>query len=331
VARDAEVVVVGAGIMGLAAAYELARRGRDVLVLEQFRVGHTRGSSHGTSRIFRLAYPQAEWVGLALEALAGWRQLEAATGETLLELNGLVEVGPISADALAQCGVASEMLDGEEVMRRFPVSLPPGSTVILQPEAGIVYADRAQRAFLAAAQEHGARVVEQTRVQSLDDIDAEAVVVTAGSWAKPLLDDVGFELAVVPTRETVAYFALATDRPIPAVVVPVGGRHAFYALADPPQGLKAGRHRSGPPADPDGEGAVDAAIVELVAEWAREHFPLADPRPTAVETCLYTNTADERFVLERHGRFVVGSACSGHGFKFAPVIGSRLAELAFPA
>jgi sarcosine oxidase len=328
VAHRADVVVVGAGIMGLATAYELARRGRDVLVLEQFRVGHTRGSSHGRSRIFRLAYPQAEWVRLAREALGGWRALEAATGERLLELNGLLELGPMSAEALAECDVPLELLDADTVASRFPLSPPPGSTAMLQPEAGIVYADRAQRAFLAAAQRHGARLLEETRVRSLDDVEAETVVVTAGSWARPLLADVGFELAVVPTRETVAYFALATDQPIPAVAAPVGGQHAFYALADPPGGLKAGHHRSGPPTDPDREGAVDAAMVQRVAEWVAELFPVADRRPTAVETCLYTNTADERFVLERHGRFVVGSACSGHGFKFAPVVGARLAELA---
>jgi sarcosine oxidase len=331
VARDAEIVVVGAGIMGLATAYELAKRGRDVLVLEQFRVGHTRGSSHGRSRIFRLAYPQAEWVRLAREALEAWRALEAATGETLLELNGLLELNPMSADALAECGVAAEMLNADEVTSRFPVSLPPGSVAMLQPEAGIVYADRAQRVFLAEAQKRGARLLEETRVESLADLEAETVVVTAGAWARPLLAEVGFELGVVPTRETVAYFPLATDRPMPAVAAPVGEQHAFYALPDPPHGLKAGHHRAGPPTDPDREGTVDAAIVRRVAAWAAEHLPLAQREPTAVETCLYTNTADERFVLERHGRYVIGSACSGHAFKFAPVVGARLAELAFPA
>jgi sarcosine oxidase len=331
VARDGEVVVVGAGIMGLATAYELARRGRDVLLVEQFHVGHTRGSSHGRSRIVRLAYPEAEWVRLAREAMDGWRALEAATGETLLELTGLLELDPISLDALAECGVPTEVLDADAVASRFPVSLTPGSTAMLQAEAGFIYAERAQRAFLAAAREHGARLREDTRVRSLHDLDAETVVVTAGSWARSLLAEIGFELEVVPTRETVAYFELDTDRPIPAVVAPVAGQHSFYALADPPGRLKAGHHRSGPSTDPDEVGAPDPAIVARVVEWAGRHFPLADPEPAAVETCLYTNTADERFVLARHGRFVVGSACSGHGFKFAPVIGARLAELASPA
>jgi len=328
VGREAEIVVVGAGIMGLATAYELARRGRDVLVLEQFRVGHDRGSSHGRSRVYRLAYPEAEWVRLAQESLAGWRALERETGETLLEQNGLLEVDPISTSALDECGVPWESLDPGEVARRFPVTVPTGAMVMFQADAGIVYADKAHEVFLAAARERGARLREETRVTSLEDLDAEVVVVTAGSWAKELLAGVGIELEVVPTRETVAYFELATDRPIPSLVVPVRGRHGFYALADPGYGLKAGHNRSGPPSDPDEEGAPDPELAARIADWAGKVFPLADPEPSKVETCLYTNTADERFVLERRGRYIVGSACTGHGFKFAPVVGARLAELA---
>jgi sarcosine oxidase len=328
VAREPDVVVVGAGIMGLATAYELSRRGRDVLVLEQFRLGHTRGSSHGRSRIFRLAYPEAEWVRLAQESLAGWRSLEDETGITLLELNGLLELDPISTDALDECGVPWEPLDAAEIARRYPLTVPPETRAMLQPEAGIVYADRAHEAFLAAARERGTRLREEARVTSLEDIDADVVVVTAGSWSKPLLARIGFELAVVPTRETVAYFRLAAGRSVPSVVARIGQQHSFYALADPVYGLKAGYHRSGPPTDPDDEGVPDSEIVRLAADWASKRFPLAAAEPAAVETCLYTNTADERFVLQRRGRYVVGSPCSGHGFKFAPTIGSRLADLA---
>ena len=170
-------------------------------------------------------------------------------------------------------------------------------------------------------------VVDRTRIDRLEDADADVVVVTAGAWARPLLARSGIELAVTPTRETLAYFRLASDREPPAVVSLVDGGHGFYALPDPVHGLKAGRHRAGSPTNPDDAGAPDPAIVDEVAAWARTVFELADPEPVGAETCLYTNTADERFVLERHGRIVVGSACSGHGFKFAPVVGARLADL----
>jgi sarcosine oxidase len=322
-----QVTVVGAGIMGLATANELAGRGHDVTVLEQFELEHTRGSSHGRSRIVRLAYPEAEWVRLAQESLRRWRELEAETGETLLTLIGLVELDPISTEALDETGVPYEELDREAAAERFGLGFGRASRAMYQPEAGIVRADLARRAFLAGARERGATVVESTRVERLDDVDGDAVVVTAGAWAKTLLAPAGIELPVVPTRETVAYFRLAGDRQPPAVAELTKTGHGFYALPDPLYGLKAGYHRSGPTTYPDEEGRPDDGLVRRVAEWASQVFELADPEPVAVETCLYTNTADESFVLERYGRIVVGSACSGHAFKFAPTVGARLADL----
>jgi monomeric sarcosine oxidase len=322
-----QVTVVGAGIMGLATAYELARRGHDVTVLEQFEVEHTRGSSHGRSRIVRLAYPQVEWVRLAQEAMRRWRELETESEQTLLHLTGLVELDPISTEALGESGVPHEELSSEAAAERFGLRFGRASRALLQPEAGIVRADLARRVFLDGARERGARVVEGTRVERLDDVDG-VVVVTAGAWAKGLLAGVGMDLPVVPTRETVAYLRLARPGPTPSVAELTSTGHGFYALADPVHGLKAGYHRSGPTTDPDQEGTPDESLARRVADWADDVFELADPEPVAVETCIYTNTDDERFVLERHGRIVVGSACSGHGFKFAPVVGARLADLA---
>ncbi|MDQ3821863.1 MAG: FAD-dependent oxidoreductase, partial [Actinomycetota bacterium] len=145
-----------------------------------------------------------------------------------------------------------------------------------------------------------------------------------------LLEREGIELPVVVTRETVGYFRLEADRPIPSVVdLKPGARgHGTYALHDPEHGLKIGVHMSGPVADPDAPGEPDAEIVELILEASARWFPTAASEPAQVDTCLYTITPDERFVLERHGRIVVGSACSGHGFKFAPAVGERLARLA---
>jgi sarcosine oxidase len=333
----ADAVVVGAGIHGLAAARALAKRGVDVLLVEQFRVGHTRGSSHGRSRIFRLAYPEAHWVRLAREAFDGWRELEAETGAAVLELHGLLElVRPgeeSSRAALEECGVPFELLSARETGERFPVAVPAGFSAIYQPEAGIARADLAQQAFLASLSGHGGRVLEKTRVDSLADVDARAVIVTAGSWARPLLAREGIELSVVVTRETVGYFRLDSERPVPSVVdLKPGARgHGTYALHDPEYGLKIGIHMSGPVADPDEEGVPEPELVELAREAVGLWFPAADPEPAQLDTCLYTTTADQEFVLERHGRIVVGSACSGHGFKFAPAVGERLAELALEA
>jgi sarcosine oxidase len=342
VARDAEAIVIGAGITGLATAHALARRGRDVLVLEQFQLGHARGSSHGATRIFRLAYPEPEWIRLAQEALEGWRELEARSGTELLALVGLVELvrdlSESSQRALASCGVECRVLEASEAETEFGLCVPEGFTALLQPDAGVVYAERAHAALV-----HGLAVREGVRVTRIEDaggrvnlettegpVEAGVAVVTAGSWARPLLATAGISLDVETTRETVAYFELSTTDLLPAVAEfqTDARRHAFYALHDPEHGLKAGLNGSGGPTDPDREEDPDAAIVERIAAWVAERFPVARPEAVHAQTCLYTNTPDESFVLERHSRVVVGSACSGHGFKFAPVVGQRLAALA---
>jgi sarcosine oxidase len=325
----AEVAVVGAGVNGLAAAWALRRASRDVAVYEQFELGHVRGSSHGRTRIFRLAYPEARWVRLAQEALEGWRELERESGEELLLLSGLLELyreGVASSQAaLEECDAACELLTRDEAEARFGVSAAPGAMVLFQPDAGVVYADRALRAFA-----RGLDLREGHRVESLDDVKEPVVVVAAGPWARQLLEPAGIDLPVVETRETVAYFRL--DGPVPSVVAEVVTRgHGCYSLYDPVFGLKVGSHMRGKPSDPDEAEGADPELVQEIAAWTAERFPAADPEPVAADSCFYTTTDDERFILERHGRIVVGSACSGHGFKFGPAIGERLAELATEA
>ena len=326
---QAEVAVVGAGIMGSATAYALARQGRDVVLLEQFRVGNNRGSSHGRSRIVRLAYPEVEFVELAKEAFAGWRELEEESGQELLELNGLLELvetsAQSSADALAAAGAEYELLDADGAASRWPVGVPDGWTVLFQPEAGIVRADLAHRAFVDGALAHGARLEEETRVESLDGLDAKVIVVTAGPWIGDFFPD----LPVRTTRETLAYFR-REGAPLPAVAQldPETRGHLIYSLHDPVHGLKAGVHHGGVTIGPDEPGEPDPAVVERVSKWIARTYLDADPDPIGAETCMYTTTPDEHFILERRGKIVIGSACSGHGFKFAPAIGSRLAALA---
>jgi len=326
-AEKADVVVVGAGVMGLASAWALARAGREPLVLEQFQVGHTHGSSHGATRIFRLAYEEPEWVRLAQEALPLWRELEAESGEQLLDLTGLVDL-PEDVDRLTatldETGTAYELLSAEELGHRFDL-VTDCYKAVWQPDAGVVLADRTLAAFARHVE-----VREQTVVRSLvrggvetdcGVIEADAVVVGAGAWAGELVP----RLPVIPTRETVSYFRLTDDRAAPSVIDYVN--RETYALTAGPGMLKVGVHRTGPPTDPAAAGTPDQEIVRFASEWAVRTFPLARPEPIAVETCIYTNTVDARFVLERRDGVVVCSACSGHGFKFAPAVGVRVAEL----
>jgi sarcosine oxidase len=316
-----KVAVVGAGVMGCATAWALTERGAEVTVHEQFDLDHDRGSSHGRTRIFRVAYPEPYWIRFAQQAYAGWNELDPS----LLGLYGLIELvadsALMSARALDECGVPYRLLDRDEA-RALGASLPAGWSALHVADAGVVFADRARHAFLEAA---GVEVETNRRIESTDELDADVVVVTAGSWVRELIPDV----LVTVTRETVAYFR--REGPPPPSIVDLNaetGGHGMYSLHDPVHGLKAGAHHAGAEADPDTEAQPDPAIVERIAAWVRDRFPDVDPSPVETQTCLYTNTTDEQFVLERRGRVVVGSACSGHGFKFAPVVGRRLAELA---
>jgi len=319
------VAVIGAGVMGLATGWALRRRGVEPVVYEQFTIGNPRGSSHGRSRIFRLAYAEPEYVRLAQESLGLWRELESETGETVLELNGLVEIVRTLEESTAQtleaCGVKWEQLGRAEAEARYPIHVPAGSFAVVQPEAGITRADVALRSFAK-----GLDVREGTRVHP-DEVDADAVVVTAGSWVNELLEE---PLDVKVTRETVCYFRPEPGRPVPSVVSfkPDEHTHDMYSLHDPVHGLKVGAHHAGPEADPNVPGEPEPNLIDRIAGWASETYRLADPKPTGAETCMYTTTPDQTFVLERRGRIVVGSPCSGHGFKFAPAIGERLAALA---
>jgi sarcosine oxidase len=316
-----KVAVVGAGVMGCATAWALRERGADVTVHEQFDLDHARGSSHGQTRIFRLAYPEPYWIRFAQEAYAGWQALDPG----LLGLYGLVELSPdpalLSTRALEEIGVPIRLLDFDEV-RALGAALPDGWTALHTADAGVVFSERARHKFLDAA---GVEVETNRRIDSTDELDADVVVVTAGSWVRDLVPD----LPVMVTRETLAYFAY--DGPPRPCIVDLSAEtrtHAMYSLHDPVHGLKAGRHHGGSEADPDNEGEPDPAIVERISSWVRERFPDVDPTPVEAQTCLYTSTEDQSFILERRGRVVIGSACSGHGFKFAPAIGRRLAGLA---
>jgi sarcosine oxidase len=307
--------------MGCATAWALRERGAEVTVREQFELDHVRGSSHGRTRIFRIAYPDPDWIRFAQEARDGWLDLDP----DLLGLYGLVELAArpalSSVRALDECGVPYRLLDGDEV-RALGASLPEGWAALHVPEAGVVFADRARHAFLEAA---GVEVETNRRIESIEEIDADVVGVTAGPWVRELVPD----LPVTVTRETLAYFH--RDGPPPPSIVDLNaetGGHGMYSLYDPVYGLKAGAHHAGAEADPDEVGEPDPAIVERIASWVRERFPDVDPEPVEAQTCVYTTTADESFILERRGRVVIGSACSGHGFKFAPAIGRRLAALA---
>ena len=340
---DAEVVVIGAGAMGSATAWWLARRGHDVVLLEQFERGHARGSSHGATRIFRFAYPHPAYVRMAQAALPLWRELEADAGRTLLEITGAVDHGdPASVEAtaaaLAECGAAHELLAVEEAERRWPHMRFEGS-VLFHPDGGRCLADATVAALQDAAAAHGADVRfgvaasleahgDGVTVRAGDERwSAPVAVVTAGSWLPKLLGGIVGLPPLTVTREQIQHFRPRTD----ASGWPSFIHHRrpwVYGLHSAVDGMKVAEHHVGAVVDPDTVGTPGEEVARDIASYVERWFPGLDPEPVHLTTCLYTTTPDEAFVLERFGPVVVGSPCSGHGFKFTPLVGRLLADRA---
>ncbi len=353
-ARRREVVVIGAGVMGSATAWALTRRGVDTVLLEQFAVGHDRGSSHGASRVFRLGYPITLYAALARTALAGWRSIEAEAGKTLLTRTGAIDLGDLQpieniAAALRAIEAQFELLPAKEASARWR-GMRIESDVLYQPDGGVLNADACVAAFQRCASERGAELLFQQAVRMIqprDDamvvetegstIEAGVVVVTAGAWVGPLLAGIVRLPPLRITQEQPAYFRprdTGIDWPVFIHRLPPGtgptqleGMGA-YGLPTAGEGIKVGEHGTGPEVDPDLRPAPDPAGIDRVSRYVEQWLPGLNPDPAAIISCLYTTTPDDHFSIGRVGRVVVGSPCSGHGFKFAPAIGDLLAELA---
>jgi len=252
-----KVSVVGAGVMGLAAARGLAQRGHTVAVYEQFTLGNKRGSSHGTSRIFRLSYTDEYWIKLAQRAFTLWRELEEESGRKLLELYGLVDVDLDPRKRLAAfdaTGVTYQELTPEEARERFGIAYEDVERLVFTPDAGIALAEDTIHALADGARAAGAEIHEHTRVDSLEDVPGDLVVVTAGGWTRKLLAAAGIELDANATRETTVYFA---GEPIPSLIDELRGQ--LYALTAPGIGIKAGWHKAGHSTDPDEDDQIGRA------------------------------------------------------------------------
>jgi sarcosine oxidase len=342
-----DLLVAGGGAMGSATAWWAARSGRDVVLLERHAGHHDRGSSHGRSRIFRLAYGDPYYVGLAQEARSLWRVLEAESGASLLEITGGVDHGPLAAPvaaALAAAGLPHSVLSPAEAAERWPM-LRFDTTVVWQPDAGRLDADATVTTLHAEAARHGADVRFSVEVLSVGpagggvavsttegDFLASVVVVAAGAWLPGLLPSLPVPDDLPPfrvTQEQPVYFASRTGATWPSFIHHRdGGLVPAYGLGAPGEGVKAGEHGCGRVVAPDARLPVDEDAVARVAAYAAAWLPGADPEPRRVDTCLYTSTPDESFCLRRSGPVVICSPCSGHGFKFVPMIGRMTAELA---
>ena len=354
-----DAVVVGLGTHGSATAAELARRGLHVLGLDRFERGVAMGSGGGWSRMIRLAHYERPWlVPLAAESWDAWRALEAETGAAILTETGGLYGGPprsaIVAGALESAGghdLDFEVLDADEIHARWPIfRFAPDTVAVLEAKAGALRADRAIEAHLGVAERNGAalrfgRGVVDWRPAAgggfeVEDaggvvVGGEHLVLTAGPWIGGLVPDLRLPLTIERERPMwweppIDPAGVGADR-LPVWVVEDDDT-AFYGIAhDPDLGLKVSIHHWAEFVDPDRiDRVVGPADVERVRAFLRRRMPAADGDLRHAEVCLYTNTPDEVFVIDRHpaaAGVAFASACSGTGFKFAPVIGSILADL----
>jgi sarcosine oxidase len=352
-----DVIVVGLGGMGSAAAYHLARRGRRVLGLEAFAPGHAHGSSHGRTRIIREAYGESpQYMPLIQRAYQLWRELETESGQPLLRVTGGVAIGPPDHDSIQGVlasgrayGVPCEVLSADETVRRFPAFRPhPDMVTVYQPHSGILAPEACVRAYLHLATRHGATLRYQepvlqwagdgtgVRVETAHGaFRADRLVVTAGPWAPAMLAELGAPLTV--TRMVNVHFEpTAAERfrpeacPIFGWRLPYGDYYGMPAL--PGQGVKIGRHDAGEVCTPEtARREVTEADIAMLRHVLDDVMPGAAGRVLGTLTCLYTLTPDHHFVIDRHPMLAqVAFACgfSGHGFKFSCVVGEVLADLA---
>ena len=357
-----DVIVVGLGGMGSAAAYHLARRGKRVLGLERFTPAHDRGSSHGGSRIIRQAYfEDPAYVPLVLRAYELWREVERAAGAELLTITGALMIGGPQSEVVAgslrsarQWDLEHEILDAAALQSRFPAfASSPDTMAVYEAQAGVVRPEAAVAAHLDLAAGAGAELrFSEPVVRWEADGSGIGVTVTAaggvaradrlvlcpGAWAPELLSDLGVPLAV--ERQVQFWF-----QPAGALDPFLPGRHPVWvwdgegdgqpygvpALDGPDGGVKTAWFRRGRPCTPDSlDRNVSAVEVEAMTEVLRARIPLLPGRFLRAAACMYTNTPDQHFVVAAHPlhpQVVVACGFSGHGFKFAPVIGEILADL----
>eukprot|EP01112_Ceratiomyxa_fruticulosa_P013455 TRINITY_DN3789_c0_g2_i1.p1 TRINITY_DN3789_c0_g2~~TRINITY_DN3789_c0_g2_i1.p1 ORF type:complete len:437 (-),score=75.94 TRINITY_DN3789_c0_g2_i1:121-1431(-) len=360
-----DVVVVGGGIQGSSTAYELAKKGKKVLLLEQYAQDHEEGSSHGDGRIIRFAYPEEIYVKMSAIAYPLWDKIQKETETQLIKITGGIDFGSPTERNIIELeenfiknNIPYEVLDEKTASARFPhFKFAENTKVLYQKDGGVVFAHKAVKAMWGLARKYGAvclphhRVIDvsvhsssivHVKTENGKKFQAKSAVIAAGAWTKSILEKLNLSLPLEVSQEQVLYWQDPKTRPNPSLVdhtmhgMPIFISHGpdlFYGLPEIEiKGVKCGWHHSGPKIDIS-KGKIEhtAEGVQKVREFIISHFPHLDHKlPIKSVTCLYTNTPDYHFILDRHpvhSNIIIGSACSGHGFKFGPAIGQILSCL----
>ena len=353
-----DAIVVGVGGMGSAAAYYLARRGKRVLGLERFGVPHQMGSSHGHTRIIRLAYYEhPSYVLLLRRAYELWREIQSTAGEQLLYTTGSIDAGPedswVFKGSWESCrlhDIPHEILTGSELRRRHPgYHLPPEHLALLQPDGGFLAPERCIVSYVEAAQALGAEIHGHERVLYWEPLEngvrvrtdrgsyeAEKLVVTAGAWDGEILDVL--DGLAVPERQVLAWLQPTRPEhfrrdnfPVFNLLVDEGRFYGFPVHGVP--GFKFGKyHHFEEVVDPeDYDRQPRERDEQVLRDFAERYFPDGCGPTMDLQTCMFTNTEDNHFIIDvhpEHEQVTFASPCSGHGYKFASVVGEIMADLA---
>ena len=351
-----DTIIIGAGGMGSATAYHLAKSGAEVLVLEQFQRGHTLGSSHGETRIIRFFYDKPFYTELMKTAYAEWRNLESASGKQLLFITGSVNLGEsgnqyvISVrQSLDTAGVESEWWDAEQLAKRFPqFQVSNEMDILWQKDTGFLHASECVSTHLQLAEQHGVEVQENTPVTRIDwqaDIPTiytedtqfrgKKIVVAAGAWTSSLLTELNLPLTV--TKQQVCYYKptdVALFQPNQFSVfteITTEGEFMYGMPYLGKNGVKVARHGMGQSVSPDTcNRTPDKDYIHRMDTYLNERIPELGNAVHA-EVCLYTETPDEDFIIDTHPdcpNLLIAAGFSGHGFKFCSLVGRIMSELA---
>lgn len=353
-----DAIVLGVGAMGSATAYQLAKRGKRVLGLEQYGIPHTMGSSHGHTRIIRMAYYEhPSYVHLLRRAYELWLEIQCEAGEKLLYTTGSIDAGPDDSwvfkgswDSCKQHDLPHEVLTGAELARRHPgYKLPNDHLALLQPDGGFLTPERCIVSYVMAAQAHGAEIHAHEKVLEWEPLDggvrvhtnrgtyeADKLVVTAGAWDADILDVL--DGLATPERQVLAWLQPSRPErfrpnnfPVFNVLVDEGRFYGFPVFGVP--GFKFGKYfhleETGRADEIDRQ--PHDYDEQLLRQFAERYFPDGTGPTMSLAACMFTNTPDHHFIMDVHPEYEqvsFASPCSGHGFKFVSVVGEIMADLA---
>ncbi|KAJ8043826.1 Peroxisomal sarcosine oxidase [Holothuria leucospilota] len=361
-----DCIVIGAGVVGSSAAYHLSRKGKNTLLLEQFSLPHTRGSSHGPIRAIRCCNGNLLYVKMTIEALRQWKQLEEDAGVTLFRQTGLLIIDKPPYEFLTEamnaakvCGIHVTEMSREEVHERYPgmVNLPEESKAFLEEGAGTIKADKALECLRMQIKKYGGHIHEEEKVERIipgrtvtvktnkGEYKAKGLIITPGTWASQLLKPLGFDPPIRVKRATVCYWkdhipGSSKNYPVfidYALNYPSDFTSPCFAYGFPSDeypGLKKISVHQGTETVPDDRDGCpsDKRVMEFLLGYMKTRFPeLAGEKPSIVEWCMYSLTPDEEFILDNlahHPNVAIGCGFSGSGFKLAPVLGQILTEMA---